>query len=130
MILDITKKRPIHLIVEDVDLEEQIICLLEHVSRDVKSFKRIDTLLSEPLSEVPACLITEINLSDTDGIAVIKKIREYGLTTPVIVVASNSDGINSAVQAIQAGAADFIEKPIVERDFLERVSEVLDDKEK
>lgn len=122
---DIAKNRPIHLILEDDELEKQLSRLLVNLSRNVKSFKHINNFLSEPLSEVPACLITEINLSDIDGITLIKEIRGHGLATPVIVVANITDGVDLAVQAIQAGAADFIEIPIVERDFLERVSVVL-----
>lgn len=125
MIWNIVKNRPIHLILEDDDLEQQLSSLLENLSENVKSFKHIDSFLSEPLSEAPACLITEINLSGIDGITLIKKMREHGLSTPVIVVTNFTDGVGLAVQAIQAGAADCIEKPIVERDFLERVSIVL-----
>ena len=122
---DITKKRPIHLILEDDELEQYLIDLLENLSRNIKSFRHLDSFLSEPLSEIPACLITEINLSGIDGITLIKRLRDHGLSTPVIVVASDTDGVDLAVQAIHAGAADFIEQPIVERDFIERVSIVL-----
>jgi FixJ family two-component response regulator len=61
-----------------------------------------------------------------DGVSFIKQMREYGLSTPIVVLANGDDSINTAVKAIQAGAADFIEKPIVERDFLERVQTILD----
>lgn len=121
----LSKNGPIHLILEDDELEQQLSNLLKNVCKDVKSFKHINSLLSEPLSEAPACLITEIKLSDIDGITLIKQIRAHGLSTPVIVVGEFTDGVGLAVQAIQAGAADLIEKPIVERDFLERVNMVL-----
>ena len=53
-------------------------------------------------------------------------MREHGLSTPVIVLADGDNSVNTAVKAIQAGASDFIEKPIIERDFLERVQKVLE----
>ena len=52
-------------------------------------------------------------------------MREHGLSTPVVVLADGDDSVNTAVKAIQAGAADFIERPIVERDFIERVQAIL-----
>ena len=90
-----------------------------------KIYYNAEDFLSEPLAKAPICLITELAMPDTDGITLIKLIREQGLSTPIIVIANKNDGVYSAVQAIQAGANDFIEQPIVERDFIERINNVL-----
>lgn len=125
MVWNATKNQPIHLIVEDDVIRDQLIKLLDKLTDEVKSFDNVDAFLSEPLHEAPACLITEIHLSNSDGITLIKQMREHGLSTPVVVLADGGDSINKAVQAIQAGAADFIEKPILERDFIERLQSIL-----
>ena len=127
MTWNVTKNRPIHLIVEDDVIRNQLIKLLDELTVAVKSFDNVDAFLSEPLHEAPACLITEIKLSNSDGITLIKQMRKHGLSTPVVVLSDGNDGIEKAVQAIQAGAADFIEKPILERDFIERVQVILQD---
>ena len=121
-----TKNQPIHLIIEDNVIRDQLIKLLDDLTDEVKAFETVDAFLSEPLHKAPACLITEIQLSNFDGITLIKKLREHGLSTPVVVLADCEENVNKAVQAIQAGAADFIEKPIIERDFLERVQVVIE----
>ena len=125
MIWKLSKNKPIHLIVGDNEKRKELIRLLNKLPAEVKSFKNVKAFLAEPLSETPACLITEIELTDTDGITLIKQMREHGLSTPVVVLADGDDSVNTAVKAIQAGAADFIERPIVERDFIERVQAIL-----
>ena len=117
--------KPVHLILEDAVLQHQLINLLAKLTSNIKSFKDVDTFLSEPLSEAPACLITEINVSDIDSITFIKQMRNHGISTPVIVISDGNDGVEIAVQAIRAGAEDFVTKPIIERDFLERVKSAL-----
>lgn len=126
MTWNLTQQKPVHLVLEDSKLQTQLISALKRVTKEIKSFNNVEEFLSEPLSKAPACLITELALSDIDGVSLIKRMREHGLSTPVIVIASKDDGVYSAVQAIQAGAADFIEQPIVERDFIERVKKALD----
>ncbi len=127
MIWELTKKnKPIHLIVGSGAMRDQLIRLLDKLPTEVKAFENVNAFLAEPLSEAPACLITEIKLADTDGITLIKQMREHGLSTPVVVLANGDDSVNTAVQAIHAGAADYIERPIVERDFIERVQTILD----
>lgn len=122
------KNKPIHLIVSDDGVRDQLIQLLGKLSRKIKTFENANDFINEPISEAPACLITEIKLNDSDGITLIKQMREHGLSTPVVVIADGSHSVNTAVQAIQAGATDFIEQPIVERDFLERMQNILNTK--
>ena len=127
MTWDFGQKRPVHLILEDTALQLQLTGILGKFTKNIKSFNNVDEFLSEPLSRAPVCLITELELSGIDGVTLIKLVREQGLSTPIIVIANKDDGVYSAVQAIQAGAADFIEQPIVERDFIERVRSALND---
>ena len=125
MIWELTQKRPVHLVLEDDALQIQLTGILEKFTKNIKSFNKVEDFLSEPLSRAPVFLITELDLSDTDGVTLIKLIRRQGLSMPVFVIASKDDGVYSAVKAIQAGAADFIEQPIVERDLIERINNVL-----
>lgn len=125
MIWNSVKDKPIHLIVSNEDLRSQLVQLLGKLLYKVKTFENAEDFINEPISQTPACLVTEIKLNDSDGITLIKQMREHGLSTPVVVIANDSHGINTVVEAIQAGATDFIEQPIVERDFLERMRSVL-----
>lgn len=125
MVWKLKSKKPVHLIIDDEETRNQIIQLLEKIPTDVKTFENAKAFLTAPISETPACLITEVKLNNIDGITFIKQMREHGLSTPVVVLADGDNSVNTAVKAIQAGAADFIEKPIVERDFIERMQAIL-----
>lgn len=125
MIWNSVKNKPIHLIISNDDVRDQLVQLLGKLSPKIKTFESANDFIKEPISEAPACLITEIKLNDSDGITLIKQMREHGLSTPVVVIADGSHSVNTAVEAIQAGAIDFIEQPIVERDFLERMQNIL-----
>lgn len=125
MIWKLRKRKPIHLIIHDEDTRNHITQLLKNISVEVKTFDNAKAFLTEPISETPACLITEVKLDNSDGITFIRQMREHGLSTPVVVVADGDNSVNTAVKAIQAGATDFIEKPIVERDFIERVQSII-----
>ena len=120
------KSKPIHLIIGDEDTRKQITRILSKITAVVKSYENAKVFLTAPISETPACLITEITSDDLDGITLIKQMREHGLSTPVVVLADGENSVNTAVKAIQAGASDFIEKPIIERDFIERMQTILD----
>ncbi|MDH3608718.1 MAG: response regulator [Gammaproteobacteria bacterium] len=128
MIWNSVKNKPIHLIVSSDGVRNQLIQLLGKLPHKIKTFENANDFINEPISEAPACLITEIKLNDSDGITLIKQMREHGLSTPVVVIADGSHSVNTAVEAIQAGATDFIEQPIVERDFLELMQNILDTK--
>ena len=80
----------------------------------------------EPLSNAPSCLVTSISTNAFDSdLDVIRRVRSHGLSIPVVVVATQDEDVYSAVKAIQAGAADYIQQPILERDFIERIDKVI-----
>ena len=125
MVWQLKRERLIHLIIDDEDTRTQIMQLLRILQTKVKTFSNTEAFFTVPISHAPACLITEIQLHDHDVITFIKELRNHGLSTPVVVIADQANELNIAVKIIQAGAADYIEKPIIERDFIERVEKIL-----
>ena len=59
---------------------------------------------------LPAAIVLDLKLPDMGGLEVLKAIRDRGLSIPVIVVTAHGS-INTAVEAMRAGAVDFILKP-------------------
>ncbi len=117
--------RNIHLVIHDSKLENQLTKFLQNYASNIKVFDHINKFLDEPLSQAPACLITSLDLSEGDGKSLIKRVRSNGLSIPVVVVATDDDNVYSAVKAMHAGAADFIQQPIMERDFVERIDKIV-----
>jgi len=59
----------------------------------------------------PDVILLDIYLTSTNGIELLKKMRSQGISTPVIMITGYAD-VNIAVQAIKAGAQDFLLKPL------------------
>jgi FixJ family two-component response regulator len=120
------QNKTIHVLSNDTELLNQITRFLRNYATDVKTFRHISKFLDMPLYQAPSCLITSLYAPiDNDGVNLIKQVQSKGLLIPVIVIATESDDVYSAVKAIQAGAADFITRPILEENFLDRVDQVI-----
>jgi DNA-binding NtrC family response regulator len=57
------------------------------------------------------CVVLDLVMPDLDGLGVLARMRESGLTVPVIVQTAHG-GIDNVVSAMRAGAADFVVKPV------------------
>src|SRR5436305_11646713 len=57
------------------------------------------------------CVVLDLVMPDLDGLGVLARMREAGLTVPVIVQTAHG-GIDNVVSAMRAGAADFVVKPV------------------
>lgn len=56
------------------------------------------------------CVITDLRMPEVDGVQLIRTLKGMGSALPVIVITGHAD-ISNAVDAMKAGAADFVEKP-------------------
>lgn len=65
----------------------------------------------------PACVITDVRMPGMTGLELVLRLQDLGLPHPVIVVTGQST-VRMAVDAMKAGACDFLEKPIDEAKLL------------
>lgn len=71
------------------------------------------------------CLLIDAYLPGMNGLALLEHLREAGHKLPAVMITGNSD-VGMAVQAMKAGATDFIEKPVGATDLLAIVARALD----
>jgi two-component system, LuxR family, response regulator FixJ len=109
---------------EDEGVERSFKLLLGVLHLEVESFHSAEELLARLPERTPDCLIAEVYLPGMSGIELLRELRARGLKIPVIVVATHAD-VPLAVQAMQLGALDFIEKPFVDRVLVSRVKQAL-----
>ncbi|HEX4409278.1 MAG TPA: sigma-54 dependent transcriptional regulator [Xanthobacteraceae bacterium] len=81
----------------------------ETVTRD--SGEAALSLLASPDSANIDCVILDLVMPNLDGLGVLAKIRQSGITVPVIVQTAHG-GIDNVVSAMRAGAVDFVVKPV------------------
>lgn len=101
------------LVEDDLDLAELITAFFKQ--RDIKVLHYEDPL--KALKDFKAkklnvsAIISDLNLPEISGLEFIKKMREEGSITPVILI-TVSDDVDIACEAIQCGAYDFVVKPL------------------
>ena len=72
-----------------------------------------------------ACAILDVKMPGLDGLEVQRRLNDRGIALPVVVLTGHGD-IATAVQAMRAGAADFLEKPVSRERLLESVARAID----
>ncbi len=66
-------------------------------------------------------VLTDLKLPGADGLALLAKVRAQGLATPVVVLTAYGT-VETAVEAMKLGAADFLEKPVEIDDLIDLVA--------
>ena len=95
----------------------------------VRSFSHAADCLKALKTEPCDLLVTDVNMPDIDGMALMKQVREIRPLLPIIIVTGYGD-IPLAVRAVKEGAIDFVEKPLDENSFLPIVKKALSQRSK
>lgn len=73
----------------------------------------------------PACILLDLNMPEINGLELQGLLNERGLSIPILFL-TGAGTVSNAVTALQAGAADFIEKPFSEDELIERIGKALE----
>ena len=111
-----------------VDDEPRLLAVLSEsiatLGVPVKSFSSPTKCLQELTTSPCSLLITDITMPEMDGLELLQEVRSIRPFLPIIVITGFGD-VPLAVRSLKDGAFDFIEKPIEEESFLERVKQAL-----
>lgn len=102
-----------------------LVALFARLGREVRVRDSAEELLAELPGDRPFVLVSTERLPGMTGMQLLKEIRKRGIPAPTILISDDSD-IPTAVDAIRAGAADFIERPYIDRILLRRVQSALE----
>jgi len=100
----------IFVIDDDISLRESLEVLARCEGWRIEAFASPNEFLARPRASVPSCLIFALSPSHSNGLEVQKQIARERAETPIIVVSKSGD-VPATVQAIKAGAVDFLVKP-------------------
>jgi len=115
----------IYVVDDDNMLRETMRMVLEAAGRDVEDFSSCEGFLEVYKPGRESCLLVDANLPGMKGLDLIKKLRGLSDPMPAIMVTGSND-IAIAVEAMKAGATDFIEKPFERSDMLDSVAHALE----
>jgi len=103
---------PVVFVVDDDDgIRELIRTVLEGEGRLVEDFASCEAFLAVYQPGREACLLVDAYLPGMSGLALLQRLQSEGRALPSVMITGLSD-VNTAVDAMKAGASDFLEKPI------------------
>ena len=118
-------KTPIVYVVDDnAALRALFVELLSSVGHTVESFGSAEEFLARRVAVQPGCLVLDVRLPGTSGPELQKQLAADRDRIPIIFVTGYGD-IPLSVQAMKAGAVDFLQKPVREQELLETVRTAL-----
>jgi len=101
----------VYVVDDDGDLRSAVRGILELDGRVVEDYEDAESFLAAYRPERDACLLIDANLPGMSGLTLLKRLRDTGYPVPAIMITGRSD-VPTAVEAMKAGASDFLEKPV------------------
>ncbi len=121
-----TSGTPIIFVVDDDGpIRDAIRAVLEEEGLTVEDYPTCEAFLEVYHPGREACLLIDAYLPGMNGLELLEQLRKAGHRLPAIMITGNSD-VPMAVQAMKAGASDFVEKPISRVDLLACVERALE----
>jgi two-component system, LuxR family, response regulator FixJ len=114
----------VHVIDDDEAVRESLEFLLRTAHFTVQTYDSAVAFLAALPGGNSGCIITDVRMPEMSGIDLLRRLKELGNTTPVIVITGHGD-VPLAVEAMKIGAADFLEKPFDEDSLLASVRAAL-----
>jgi two-component system response regulator FixJ len=121
-----TKERPrrtVHVIDDDEAVRRAVAMLLRAAGMDAETYPSGAAFLDAVPAAggaVAGCVLTDVRMPGLDGFELLRRLKQLGIRSPVVIMTAHGD-VATAVQAMKAGAADFVEKPFVDEALLDAI---------
>ncbi len=110
----------VHIVDDEEAVRRSTSFMLKTSGYAVQSWSSGISFLKDARDVEPGCILLDIRMPEMDGLAVQAALAERGVTMPVVILTGHGD-IGTAVQAMKAGAVDFLEKPFEKQALLDAI---------
>jgi len=114
------ERNHVHIIDDDEAVRDSLTFLLRSAGLDAIPHPSATQFLEGLTRDVAGCVITDVRMPDMSGLELLNRLRGMSYMIPVIVMTGHGD-IQLAVEAMKAGALDFLEKPFDDERILASV---------
>ena len=122
---DVSREGVVVVIDDDASVRAGLKELFESVGLKVKLYTSGSAFLEDRIPDATSCLVLDVRLPETSGLKVQEELARAGLQVPLIFITEHGS-IATAVQAMKAGAVDFLTKPFRSQDLLDAVFTALE----
>lgn len=118
--------RPIVFVVDDdVSVRESLELLVRNAGWQPETFVSAQEFLTRPRPQVPSCLVLDLSLPGISGLDLQKQVSTERSDMPIIFITGHGD-VPKSVQAMKAGAAEFLTKPVSQELLLAAIRQALE----
>jgi FixJ family two-component response regulator len=110
---------------DDAAVRDALKLLLRSVGQAVETYGSAQEFLDAHGDDRPGCLVLDIRMPGMSGLELQQKLNERHSILPIIFITGHGD-VPMAVEAMQAGAVDFIQKPFRDQDLIDRINQALE----
>ncbi|WOH80140.1 response regulator FixJ [Bradyrhizobium sp. BEA-2-5] len=119
-----TTRRTILVIDDDPAMRDSLAFLLDVNGFAVTSYETATDFLDHLAGSTVDCIVSDIRMPGMSGLELVRKLKADAVACPVILMTGHGD-VALAVEAMKAGAVDFIEKPFEDEALLRAIGEAL-----
>jgi len=117
---------PLVFIVDDDDaVRHSLRLLLKSVGHTPVTLGSATEFLAQHDPGQPGCLVLDVRMPQMSGLELQEELNRRGAVIPVIFITGHGD-VPMAVEAMQAGAFDFLQKPFRDQDLIDRIQRALE----
>jgi len=110
---------------DDAAVRRSLENLIRSVGLRAETFASAQEFLRNKRPDVPTCLVLDVRLPDLSGLDLQKRMAEADMEIPIIFITGHGD-IPMTVQAMKAGAVEFLPKPFRDQDLLDAIQQALE----
>lgn len=114
----------VYLVDDDPGVRRGIARLLRSAGHQVTAFESAAEFLAAQLPDGPSCLVLDVRMPEVDGLELQQMLERSQQSRPIVFISGHGD-VPTSVQAMKAGAVDFLTKPVAEEQLLAAVMRAL-----
>ncbi len=118
-------ERWVHVIDDDEAARDSLAFLFDSAGMPVRTYESAVLFLEAVAEGFDGCVVTDVRMPDMSGLDLLRELVSRGVGTPVVVITGHGD-VPLAVEAMKAGAFDFLEKPFDDERLLALVGRALE----
>jgi FixJ family two-component response regulator len=119
-----TDEATVFVVDDDDAVRDSVMLLLRSMGLATEGYADGQAFLDAVDTKRAGCIVLDVRMPGMSGMDLQKKLNDLGSTLPIIFVTGHGD-VPMAVEAMRAGAEEFLQKPFRDQDLLDRVHTAL-----
>jgi len=119
-----SQDQTIFVVDDEPDVRAALGMLIKSVGLKPEIYETPQDYLDAYNPERPGCLVLDMRMPGMSGLDLQEKLASMGQHPPIIMISGHGE-IPNAVQAVQSGAIDFLQKPVSDQLLLDRIQQAL-----